>query len=276
MMTPMKPLLWEWHFNLLIMLLAMGLVYLYYRLAGYKHRQNNIIFCIALSLFLLTECSPLHFLGMHCYFSAHMIAHVILLLVCGPLLVMSLPAGSGTHQTVAAMSGFIRKHSWLAWCSGVAVMWFWHIPAVFDASFVHMGSWLSPVPLLHGGSMLLAGVIFSWPLFGPDKKLHIHPLSGVLYLFTACVSCSLLGLLITFAPLTTYHHYVSNTMKMGSTNPWHITQATDQQVAGLIMWVPCCFVYLTGCLYLLQRWFAESPAQTETVSIHLHTPVIHD
>lgn len=272
----MKPIFSEWHFNPLIILLAAGLVYLYYRLSGFKHRKNNFIFSSALLLFLLTECSPLHFLGMHYYFSAHMITHVILLLVCGPLLVMSIPTEPGSNKILFNISSFIKKYSWLAWLSGVAIMWFWHIPAVFDASFAHMGNWLSPVPLLHGGSMLLAGMIFSWPLFGPDKDLHIHPLSGILYLFTACVSCSLLGLLITFAPLTTYHHYVGNTMNMGGTAPWHISKAADQQAAGLIMWVPCCFVYLTGCLYLLQRWFAESPAEIKHTPINLNTPIIHD
>lgn len=276
MMTSMKPWFWEWHFNLLMILLVAGLVYLYYQLAGFKYRRNNFTFSSALLLFLLAECSPLHFLGMHYYFSAHMVAHIISLLISGPLLVMSLPADSSNKKIIRILSGFLKRYSWLAWFSGVAVMWFWHIPAVFDASFLHMSQWFSLVPLLHGGSMLMAGIVFSWPLFGPDKNLHIHPLSGVLYLFTACVSCSLLGLLITFAPPTTYHHYFGNTMNMGLAEPWHISQATDQQAAGLIMWVPCCFMYLTGCLYLLQRWFAESASETTNTSIQLNTPIGHD
>ncbi len=271
MIMQTKPILWEWHFNPAIILLAVGLAYMYYRLSGFKHNKSNLIFFSALFLFLITECSPLHFLGMHYYFSAHMITHVILLLICGPLLVMSIPASSGSDKTVVLLSGFFNKHSWLAWFSGVAIMWFWHIPVIFDASFVHMSSWLSPVPLLHGGSMLLAGMIFSWPLFGPDKSLHVHPLLGVMYLFTACVSCSLLGLLITFAPLTTYHHYVGNAMIMGAANPWQISPTTDQQAAGLIMWVPCCFVYLTGCIYLLQRWFAEGQVSSKNIHVHLNT-----
>jgi cytochrome c oxidase assembly factor CtaG len=35
---------------------------------------------------------------------------------------------------------------------------------------------------------------------------------------------------------------------------WGITQSVDQQAAGLIMWVPCCFIYLAGVLYLLTNW----------------------
>jgi len=136
-------------------------------------------------------------------------------------------------------------------------MWCWHIPALFDASFTGM-SGFTIMPLLHAGTMLLAGMLFSWPLVGPFPETHIHPLSGIIYLSTACISCSLLGLLITFAPINTFHHYgmARSLMNGRLSNPWGFSAATDQQAAGLIMWVPCCFVYLSGCLYLLQRWFA--------------------
>jgi len=120
------------------------------------------------------------------------------------------------------------------------------------------------MPLLHAGSMLLAGILFSWPLAGPFPEMHIHPLSGIIYLSTACISCSLLGLLITFAPVNTFHHYgmAGSSMNGMPFNPWGLSPATDQQAAGLIMWVPCCFVYLSGCLYLLGRWFAAKDPNT--------------
>jgi cytochrome c oxidase assembly factor CtaG len=107
-------------------------------------------------------------------------------------------------------------------------------------------------------------MLFCWPLAGPVPRYHIHPLQGVLYLFTACITCSLLGLLITFAPLGTYHHYLDMDAMMHSTGsgPWGLSRAADQQAAGLIMWVPCCFIYLAGCLLLLQRWFAGHTVNT--------------
>jgi cytochrome c oxidase assembly factor CtaG len=124
--------------------------------------------------------------------------------------------------------------------------------------------------LLPALAMLLAGALFSWPLVGPMHPLH--PLVGVVYLFSACVGCSLLGLLITFAPPDTYQHYARaawcGTPSLApdwASNPWGLTPAEDQQAAGLIMWVPCCLIYLLGCLLLVRRYFAlpalqDSPA----------------
>ena len=244
----MKPLMEQWHVDLLIILLIAGFVYLYYLLTGFKSR-NAFCFLLALLLFVIAECSPLHALGMQ-YFSAHMISHVVELLLCGPLFVISLTSKniSPLYRPVFALSSFLNKNSWLAWLCGVGIMWFWHIPVVFDGAMAAMDHSLSFIPVLQGGSMLLAGMLFSWPVFGPFKSANLKPLSGIVYLFTACVSCSLLGLLITFAPLNTWGHY----------------QIDDQQTAGLIMWVPCCFVYLSGCLYLLYRWFAETDITENT------------
>ncbi|WP_198170243.1 cytochrome c oxidase assembly protein [Mucilaginibacter arboris] len=273
----MKPIIYQWHFNLFVVLFLAGLILLYYRISGFKRTNNNLCFTLAILLFLLAECSPLHFLGMHYYFFAHMISHIVLLLMCGPLLVLSIPDKclDPFENGISAFSKILSKYSWIAWLTGVLVMWFWHIPAIFDASFVAMNKVTSIVPLIHAGSMLFAGAVFSWPILGPDKKLHVHPLAGIVYLFTACVSCSLLGLLITFAPLTTYHHYDNGLSGMAGSNPWNISQITDQQAAGLIMWVPCCFVYLTGCIYLLQRWFANTSYSNEK-SIDLKTTVHHE
>jgi cytochrome c oxidase assembly factor CtaG len=41
-------------------------------------------------------------------------------------------------------------------------------------------------------------------------------------------------------------------------NKWKISAAVDQQIAGLIMWVPCCLIYLTASMILLIKWFDEN------------------
>ena len=264
------PLIYQWHIHPSIGLLAIIMAYLYYKSGGFKFAKNTGYFFAAKILFLLVECSPLHFLGMHYYFSAHMMAHIILLLICGPLLVISIPQKnvSPVNNSLQSLSSALHRWPWMAWLAGVGIMWFWHIPAIFDSAFTAMENQYSLVPLLHAGSMLLAGMLFSWPLFGPFKGYRIRPLSGIVYLFTACISCSLLGLLITFAPLNTFHHYITlnASMQMGGLNPWGLSPKADQQAAGLIMWVPCCFVYLSGCLYLLNRWFATSDSPETNIA----------
>jgi putative membrane protein len=239
----------EWHINLSVIILALAIFCLYFLVSGFKRHGNGWCFWLAMVLLLLAECAPVHDLGMGGDFSAHMIAHVILLLLCGPLLVISLPSGRLLLPSV-----FFGRHAWIAWFTGVGVMWLWHIPSVFNSAAGHN-------MLLHSGSLLLAGMIFSWPLFGPVTKDRIHPMTGIVYLFTACISCSLLGLLITFAPSGTFGHYA----------------AADQQAAGLIMWVPCCFVYLSGCIYLLMRWFGERAGKlVDNFSTLNHSLIEHE
>ncbi|WEK21578.1 MAG: cytochrome c oxidase assembly protein [Candidatus Pedobacter colombiensis] len=272
-----EPVIYQWHFDPSVLLLSMVIVYFYYRISTVRPRKKMICFWSAISIFIGVECSPLHDLGMHYYFSAHMITHVILLLICGPLLVLSIPSriSSPSIKAIQRLSVVFAKHNWLAWLSGVGIMWFWHIPVVFDASFSAMDSSFSLINLLQMSSMLIAGICFSWPLVGPIKSERIHPLLGIVYLFTACISCSLLGLLITFAPINVFHHYnkMGASMDMHAINPWGISPEVDQQAAGLIMWVPCCFVYLGACIYLLQQWFREvdRPVNHKLVNLNVTT-----
>lgn len=238
----------SWHLDILALLLC-GILCAAFYYTGAHRGKKVMCFYTAIILLLIMECSPLHQLGMQTYFSAHMIIHVLLLLICGPLLVMSVPDKHFLKFTV-----FLSGYSWLAWLTGVGLMWFWHIPAIFDAAMPHGNSSFALLPAVQLISILLAGVIFAWPVIGPNPRLRLHPLTGIIYLGTACVSCSLLGLLITFAPAGTYHHYL---VTGAINNPWQLTAAADQQAAGLIMWVPCCFIYIGGSLFLLQLWFRE-------------------
>jgi cytochrome c oxidase assembly factor CtaG len=159
---------------------------------------------------------------------------------------------------------------WLVWLLGIGVMWFWHIPAVFDSGFpsagmMHSGGNGNLLPaLLHDTeyfTLIIIGILFCWPVIGPFASWRLQPLKGVIYLVAGCISGSLLGALITFSPVGMYKHYLSVTDASGLSslvrNNWHITTATDQQIAGLIMWVPGCLIYLTGSLYLIRKWFME-------------------
>ena len=261
--------LWQaWSLNpwALGLLLALGSTYWW--LAGGRWQRGGAAYAGALALLALVEFSPLHYLGMHLLFSAHMVAHVLLLLLAGPLLVLGLPP-QPTPKAAAGLrrlSSWLGARPWLAWGAGVGLMWLLHVPAVFDASFAGMDQPWSPLPVLHPALMLVAGALFSWPLFGPGERLH--PLAGVLYLFTACVACSLLGLLITFAPFGTYLHYYLAANPAAGAAPHHAASAVpfglslleDQQAAGLIMWVPCCLIYLSGCLVLMGKYFGSSAA----------------
>jgi putative membrane protein len=190
--------------------------------------------------------------------SAHMVVHVLLLLVVGPLLVLSLLPGKKQFATFFL---YLKNHPVVGWLTGLGMMWFWHVPVVFNSAMadVHQHSF-SLIPLLESLSLVAAGVLFAAPVLHPNSEYRMDALSGVVYLFTACIGCSLLGLLITFAPGGTYHHFLSRHDDFGFNQiilRAGITQATDQQAAGLIMWVPCCLLYVSGALHLLVQWFGQ-------------------
>jgi cytochrome c oxidase assembly factor CtaG len=74
----------------------------------------------------------------------------------------------------------------------------------------------------------------------------------VLYLFTTALHSSLLGALLTFARTVWYPVY------SGTTLSWGLTPLEDQQLGGLIMWVPAGAVYIVAALALFAGFLRES------------------
>jgi cytochrome c oxidase assembly factor CtaG len=259
----MNALFSYWHFDPGIMLFITGMCLFYLFTVNFKLTPKSLYFVAAMLLIIICMASPLHFLGENYLFSAHMLSHVLIILIAGPLIVASIPKENRFQKQLLFFSKKISKTPVVAWLCGVAVMWFWHIPAIFNRLFMMNRNpgvhFMSGLMYLHFLSLLIAGMIFSWPVINPYKNCRLRALAGVLYLSTACVFCSLLGLIITFSHLGTYTHYVNIVDSYGFLpmirNSWKISAAADQQMAGLIMWVPCCFIYLSASMVLLIKWF---------------------
>jgi putative membrane protein len=81
----------------------------------------------------------------------------------------------------------------------------------------------------------------------------------VFYLFTTAVHTSILGALLTFAPHVWYSAYSTRTQA------WGLTPLEDQQIGGLIMWVPAALVYLAAGLALFSAWLNESDAMLQRI-----------
>ena len=82
----------------------------------------------------------------------------------------------------------------------------------------------------------------------------------MLYLFTTAVHTGILGALLTFAPHLWYPAY-GTTMQA-----WGLSPLEDQQIGGLLMWVPASLVYLIAGLALFAAWMKESDALLERAS----------
>lgn len=197
-------------------------------------------------------------------FSAHMLQHEILMLVSAPLLVLSRPSGRllwGLPQPGRRLCAYCSRRTWLrhalrrltaplgAWTVHAAALWIWHLPALFDASLRS-----DAVHAAQHGSFFVSALLFWWALLASRSRARSG--GAILYVFTTALHSSVLGALLTFAPAVWYASYAATTLRFG------LSALEDQQLGGLIMWVPSGLVFLVAALVLLARWLQpERPTE---------------
>jgi putative membrane protein len=241
-------LLWKWDPFALAACVAAAVLY------GVTHRARlgarAAYFAAGLAIFVLALASPIGTLADGYLFSAHMLQHLLLVLIVPPLLLLGLPERRRAAPSVRAPSLL------LAWGMGVGAMWLWHAPTLCNAA-----AQSQLVHRVQEATLLAMGLAFFWPVLSPNVARRIAPLPGILYLFTACIACTILGILVTFSPVEVCSVYLAPTDRLGIVptlrDGWGMTPAKDQQIGGLLMWVPACFVYLTGILGMLARFYRE-------------------
>jgi putative membrane protein len=257
-MTTGQFLLWGWTWDPAAVLLGSAATVLYVAAWG-RHRRVGY-FAGGLGLLLFTLMSPINTLADGFLFSAHMLQHIVLLLLVPALLLMGLPRS----LSLSTRPGWLRSPC-CGWVAGVGAMWLWHAPALCNAAVSSR-----PVHALQTVSLLVLGGAFWGPILAPREDERLSPPGAVLYLFTACVTCSVLGIIITFSPVTICSVYATSPADPLGVLPlirsgWGLTPERDQQIGGLLMWVPMCLVYLIAIFAQVARWFAEgaSPARED-------------
>jgi putative membrane protein len=210
--------------------------------------------------------SPLDAVGEH-LFSAHMLQHEVLMLAAAPLLVAGRPLATWSWALPVTMRLRITRAlaapAWSvvwtsitrplsAWALHAAALWGWHAPALFAAARVD--------PLLHAlqhASFFVTALLFWWSLLRPHARGGMAG-GALLYLFTTMLHTGALGALLVFASEV---WYPANSVAAAE---WGWTALEDQQIGGLIMWIPGGLVYLAIALLLLGRALA-APAAGRTV-----------
>jgi putative membrane protein len=250
-MTTAQFLLSAWAWNPVVLVLCVAAVLVYAALFGWRNRIGYLLAAIA--VVLVAMISPINALADGYLFSAHMVQHILLLLIAPAFLLLSLP-----RSLPRPTRGGFFFHPLFGWLAGVGAMWLWHAPALCNAAVSSR-----PIYALQSVSLLSLGSLFWWQVVAPREQDRLKPLAGVGYLFTACTACSVLGIILTFSPVTICAIYMQPVDRLGmlSTirNDWGMTHEQDQQIGGLLMWVPMCLIYLTAIFAQLVRWF--SPPQ---------------
>lgn len=207
--------------------------------------------------------SPLHELGGRS-FTAHMIEHELLMLVAAPMIAFARPLGIfiwALPRSARRVLGAVSHRNWVAslW-RGIssplsaslfqaAMLWAWHAPLFFDAA-LRSELWHAAQHL----SLVSSSLLFWWSINTASALRRKHGIAGF-YLFFTSVHSALLGALMAFAESPWYLQYV----RMGMSGTAGLTPLEDQQMAGLIMWVPGGTVHAVAALLYLSRWFKISP-----------------
>jgi cytochrome c oxidase assembly factor CtaG len=255
MMTTLDLLtqLWNWRSPAWWIALACAGAYAVAAVRNHISMGRIGFFVVSISAFLIAMVSPLAGLASRYLFSAHMAQHLLLLLIVPLFAVLALPTFRDERDAAPSR----RRTIPITWLAGVGAMWFWHIPALCTASM------RSPLVFeIEQASLLAAGTAFWWPIFSPNVQYRLQTPQAAMYLFSGCLGCTLLGIYITFSPISVCPLYNSPT---GSTeilrlihDQWGITHQADQQLGGLLMWVPACIVYLCAILAKFSSWYQTS------------------
>jgi len=216
--------------------------------------------------------SPLHALG-GALFSAHMAQHELLMVVAAPLLVLGRPlvpalwalppgwrrrAGAAARRPAArAVWGALTAPLPATIVHGAAI-WAWHMPALYQASLASEGA-----HALQHASFLGTALLFWWAfLRGGARRRRAAAGVAVLCLFFTTLHTGLLGAFLTFSGSLWYPAYGATTA------PWGLMPLDDQQLAGLIMWIPGGIAYTVAGLAFLARLLRDETRTSEPSYAH--------
>jgi putative membrane protein len=221
------------------------------------NRWRAAAFAGGLLLVLVALASPLE-QAAHELLSAHMVQHLVLILGAAPLLVLGRPVvvtlsalPPRGRRTIHRL-GAGRPVRWVAlvittpvvaWVVHVSVVWAWHVPGAYQAALEH-----APMHWLQHATFLGTALLFWSVALEPGSGRRLARGADVAYLLAAWLQSGALGALFTFAAGPIYPAYVSPAASLG------VSPLQDQQLAGLIMWIPAGLVYLSLAGVLFVSW----------------------
>lgn len=206
--------------------------------------------------------SPLHAAGARS-FTAHMLEHELMMLAAAPLLVLSRPLGvflwglpAAARRGLARLArGVGLRRILRRACEPVtatllqaAALWLWHAPSLFERALASSG-WHIAQHL----SFLLTAVLFWQATLARRPR---QPALAALCLFATSVVSGALGAMMAFSPSPWYRPY-----ELMGLSPFGLTPAEDQQLAGLLMWIPGGAVHAAAALAVVAALLRPEPRE---------------
>ena len=246
--------------------LALGATAFAYALGTYRvwhaasvgrgiRRRDAWAFGVGWLLLVLSQVSPLHALS-EVLFSAHMVQHEVLMTLAAPLLVLGKPliafvwalsprwrriTGDWSGSRPVAATWNVLTHPLAAFLFHGAAIWIWHLPSLYDATV--SSEWVHTAQHM---SFLATALLFWWVVLEP-LRAHRNPLVAVAVLFATVLHTGALGALLTLTSRVLYPAYAATSAT------WGLSAVDDQQLGGIIMWVPGSLAYVVFGLLLGAR-----------------------
>jgi len=160
-------------------------------------------------------------------FSARILQHMVLMLLAAPLIGVALPPGSWRHSI------------WWSVAACSAALWVWHMPGPYTATFHSTAIYWAMHLTLFGSAIWL------WrDLLNHEPRETLAAIGAGL---VACVQMGLLGAVFALSGTAFFTPYEA------TTNAWGLSQLQDQQLGGVLMWVPGTLAFLAAALRSLLR-----------------------
>ncbi len=266
--------LWHaWHADPLISVPLLASCLLFIR--GVRHLRRDLgrfppgfgprqIACFASGAILLVIAllSPLEALS-SALLSAHMVQHILLIAIAPPLLVLGKPEVAWLWALPVHWRRGVARHgplrSLLAILSPcarpipaalihMATLWVWHSPMLFDAAVASDRlHWLEHV-------MFFGTALLFWRAVIKAHSGREAAAAALIASFITLLQSGLLSALLSFAREALYH--------APDTMDWGLTALEDQQLAGAIMSLPMCAIYLAAGLIMALRLLTPGTERT--------------
>jgi len=263
---------WSWNPPIVVTLLTAALIYTASLRASalrggrLPSRWHLIAFYAGLASAVVALLGPLDLYNDE-LLTMHMLQHLVLIQLTAPLLLLGRPVQVVLRglppQRVGALARVVLRPKWMRIALTLltaplvvtllhnGALIFWHVPRFYEASlyddFVHE---------LQHLSFFLTALLFWWPIIEPVPRHHKLPaLWAIAAVFATFVVSTSIGAIITLADRPIYAYYATIVM------PWGLSVLTDQQIAGLTMWVGGGFVYMSVIVGLLANWLREEERQ---------------
>ena len=263
---------WTIHWSTVIGLVALGALYKW----GAHHIQRQaaasgtevptlragqqIAFFSALLVIFVSLNGPLHDLSDVFLFSAHMVQHLLLSLLMPPLMLVGTPGWllrpllqySAVNRIARALTRPIR-------CFIIfnVVIAAWHLPPLYNTAMEY-----HPVHIVQHLMFMSASVIMWWPFLSPLPELPRLAYPGqMLYCFLMVIPMSIVAIYIAMADHVLYPAYSI------APRVWGLTPMMDQQIGGLIMWVPGGLLFYVVMTFVFFKWAGKDTDTTEGAQV---------